>query len=492
MLLLLACTNPEKESTAPDDTEPLATTWELGTSQSCDAPIEAGWTVSPAVETWEAPTSPDLPAIEPGGVAIRDDGIWFLRPDTSIGILEKSTQYTTVRESNIGEGATGFVQADLDNDGVAELLLPGGAVRVIDANGREEVLWQDETHMRFVRDIAPMDTDGDGDLDLLFSFSAPSEDWEKFRSLLLTNHGDGSFSEPITLSGEAELWGHSFDVMALDLNQDAVPDGYVCNDLANLYAPNLVLENNAGVLSPAGNQNGLNIVASCMGMSWGDIDEDGDLDAFIGDATRLWVLLNTEVGFVDASVALGFSGWMEPIMGWGTQVQDIDDDGHPELLVAKSWFYTAGATSGYEAVYQQQNGTWVDTAASFGFPQDNHGRSVVPVDLNEDGALDLVFGDGWRAPYIALSNGCFEGNWIEVVAPEGTLVEVEAGALKRVALVTHDRSFASTGPLVARIGLGSETTVQAITLHLPHQGVVRTEQSFPIRARHVWLGSQVP
>jgi hypothetical protein len=420
--------------------------------------------------------------MEPGGIALIDDELWFLRPDGSVGIIEKG--YQSIREAELGSGAFAFVLADLDGDQQDELLLTGWDVRVRWGSGAITTLWSSTE--RFVRDLAPADYDGDGDIDLLLAFSGPSREWEPFRAELLLNQGTGVFQEPLLIEGASELWGHGFDAMALDLSRDGTPDIYLCNDLASLYAPNLLLTTEKGIPGPS-TQKGLDVIASCMSQSWGDINGDGALDVLLADALRIWLLQQEEDVFLDVTLAQGLPAESVFPMAWGTGLADLEDDGQLELILGLGGFRNQGSPSGKELVYRLKEGNWVEEGASLGMPQVAQGRSVLTADLNQDGALDLVFGDGWRAPYLLFSTGCFAGNWLEVAAPSGSLVEIEYAGKKQQALVTSDRGFASAGPSVARLGLGEAVVVDAVTIRLPNQDSIHIGGPFPVRTRLTWL-----
>lgn len=142
------------------------------------------------------------------------------------------------------------------------------------------------------------------------------------------------------------------------------------------------------------------------------------------------------------------------------------------------------------SIYQlQPDQSWADAGAEFRFSTEMQARTPITADLNHDGTLDILFSDALTSPHVALSSGCNPNHWVEITAPEGSIITVEAGDFSRTALVTQDRSFSSAGPLVARVGLGSHDTITAITVQAPFQPPQRTEYPFATRTRHHWVGA---
>jgi len=138
----------------------------------------------------------------------------------------------------------------------------------------------------------------------------------------------------------------------------------------------------------------------------GDVNGDNLPDAIIGDLSgHLYYHRNTGFGFVQetavlASVALG--GWSVP------RLLDMDDDGDLDLV--------AGNEAG-NLVYYENQGTplipdWVGITGYFGGI--DIGSNCVPTfgDIDNDGDLDFVAGDGWGDLHCYLRQGT---DWVENV-----------------------------------------------------------------------------
>jgi hypothetical protein len=118
------------------------------------------------------------------------------------------------------------------------------------------------------------DVDGDGDLDAFITNreGQANEVW--------LNDGRGLFGDSDQRLGEGDSW----DVRLGDLDGDGDLDAWVAN--ANLYgeeggANRIWLNDGAGAFTPTDQRLGSSV---SLGVNLGDLDGDGDLDAFVGNA----------------------------------------------------------------------------------------------------------------------------------------------------------------------------------------------------------------
>jgi len=168
--------------------------------------------------------------------------------------------------------------------------------------------------------VALGDLDGDGDLDaFVTNYNQGNRVW--------LNNGPGTFSD----SGQSLGSSYSGKVVLGDLDGDGDLDAFV----VNVQSDHLWLNNGSGAFSDSG-QNFSS--GASEGVALGDIDGDGDLDAFIShstlDQTTMLgnrVLLNNGSGtFSDSGLSLGGSWSMEAALG------DIDGDGDLDAFVANT------------------------------------------------------------------------------------------------------------------------------------------------------------
>ncbi len=176
-------------------------------------------------------------------------------------------------------------------------------------------------------DVVLADVDGDGDLDAFVANQADSTHHPLPNTVWL-NQGRAGF----THSGQAIGNACSYAVPLGDLDGDGDLDAFVANSShARLSEPanKVWLGDGAGGFSDSGQV--LGDVYS-LSAALGDLDGDGDLDAYVGnyrDSDRVW--LNDGTGmFVDSGVPLGSSNGHDIALG------DLDGDGDLDAFVANN------------------------------------------------------------------------------------------------------------------------------------------------------------
>ena len=223
--------------------------------------------------------------------------------------------------------------------------------------------------------LAVGDVDGDGDLDLITTNSNTSDPLRLYR-----NDGSGSFS----LDGSFSTSGFNPNELELvDLDSDGDLDLYI----GTTTTDRVYLNDGSGAFSDSGQTLGSGILS--LGLSAGDIDGDGDIDIFVSsannDANRSWI--NNGSGVFSAGTSLGTE------RSWDSALGDFDGDGDLDLA--------EGRVSG---VYVWLN----DGAGNFsGETQlsSNDVDSIALADMNGDGILDLIEGVDGGGNRIYLGNG---------------------------------------------------------------------------------------
>lgn len=262
------------------------------------------------------------------------------------------------------------------------------------------------------------------------------------RDLLYRNNGDGTFSEVAAAAGiSGNYWGLS--ATFTDIDGDGWPDLYVTNDL---WSPDTFYLNNGDgtftLIDPMMLQHTPHF---SMGIDFGDINNDGLMDYFIGDMiSRDHTLRLTQHGEMDMSPSPpGFApqfmrnslylnngdgsfsdiAWIADVAAsewtWSVKFADLDLDGYLDLFITNGMvrdlmdsdaFYEAKRiqeTQGIEAfmAYLQQypllnnpnvvfrnNGdlSFTEVAAQWGLATEKVGHGASLADLDNDGDLDIV------------------------------------------------------------------------------------------------------
>jgi hypothetical protein len=237
--------------------------------------------------------------------------------------------------------------------------------------------------------ITAADFDNDGLYDLLIPDGAESK--------LFRNRGDGTFEDVTAAAGLAGLDGVSVALFA-DYDNDGWKDLFV----SRTFTPNQLFHSNGPgkdgrvtfteVTAKAG------IGADCCTTvaAWGDYDNDGRLDLYVGryldprkkipttfyarngEANQLYHN-NGDGTFTNVTVKAGVG---EPGLCLGAAWGDYDDDGWPDLYVANDF--------GRKTLYHNnRDGTFADVTVKAGALAYGAGMSSSFGDYDNDGRLDL-------------------------------------------------------------------------------------------------------
>jgi hypothetical protein len=263
--------------------------------------------------------------------------------------------------------------------------------------------------------ITAVDYDNDGFYDLFIADGVSSR--------LLRNRGDGTFEDVTRQAGLDGLDGVSVAVFA-DYDNDGWKDLFV----SRTFRPNQLFHNNGdGTFTDVTAGSGLGEDCCTTVASWGDYDNDGYLDLYVGryldprrDIPTTFYARNGEpnrlyhnngdgtfsdvteqAGVGDRGLCLGSA--------WG----DYDDDGHPDLFVVNDF--------GRSTLYHNNgDGTFADVTAAAGALAYGAGMSASFGDYDNDGRLDLYTADirsehGWFAapPTVGryMANSWKQGVW---------------------------------------------------------------------------------
>ncbi len=238
--------------------------------------------------------------------------------------------------------------------------------------------------------VALGDLDGDGDLDAFVGNGLSSS----FGNTVYINQGGaqagtlGVFLD----SGQALGNGGSQAVALGDLDGDGDLDAFVGNnDAAPAARANKVYTNNgAGVFADSG-QNLGDFVTTAVELA--DLDNDGDLDAFEGNSTtvnntdpanRIWENDGNGI-FSDSGQLLGHSDTL------GISLGDLDGDGDIDAYAANN----AGTGPGADKIWLNDgSGSFSDSGLLLG-NSNSHGVDLG--DIDQDGDLDAFVANNSQA-----------------------------------------------------------------------------------------------
>ena len=273
--------------------------------------------------------------------------------------------FTDVTEQ-AGVGDTGYgggcAVGDYDNDGNLDVYVTNFGANVLYRNNGDSTFTDVTQHAgvgdrRWSLGCAFADYDNDGFVDLYvtnyidFHFEShtnctqkgvaaycPPESFEGAPDTLYRNNGDGTFTDVTAIAGVYNEDGKGMGVVFGDYDNDGDADCYVGNDAGE----NFLYQNKGdGTFKNVGWMAGVEAdengnVQGTMGVDFGDYDNDGLLDLiainYQQQPNALYRNDNANF-FTDVSFVAGMADSV-PYVGWGVDFFDVDNDGDKDLLIA--------------------------------------------------------------------------------------------------------------------------------------------------------------
>lgn len=358
------------------------------------------------------------------------------------------------------------------------------------------------------------DIDSDGDLDLFVCSWFVNTSGNR----LFINTGNDADDVPIFIDATdamgVDLTGlRGFTPRMIDMTGDRLPDLLLTAD----FGTSMFLVNEG--TGPDGlprfrdvtEASGINADTNGMGATIADADNDGDLDWFITNifyefagATNTLYLND---GFDETLGAPTFTQQATPAgvqtvgWGWGTVFGDYDNDGDQDLAATGGWFQYPGVP----ARLYENTGTvlgvprFTDIAQASGFGFQGLGRTLVSLDFDRDGDLDLAM-SAKDAPMRIWRNDTPPGaSWIQFdldtslhpcLAPEGqhTRIEIDSGGSTIVRTLDGGPTYLGQSEMLVHAGLGGASSVDAVRI-LWADGTVTDLAAPAINTRHTILAT---
>ena len=180
------------------------------------------------------------------------------------------------------------------------------------------------------------DHDNDGDLDIFVLRGAWLSRWGRHPNSLLSNNGNGTFTDVTFAAGLAEVSYPTKSATWGDYDNDGNLDLFVVNETdGSIDAPSQLFRNNGdGTFTDVAEKAGVRSRCFGMGTVWGDYDDDGFLDLYVGDCQPAKLFHNNGDGtFTDVARRLEVRGPRRPFAAW---FWDFDNDSALDLLVNAS------------------------------------------------------------------------------------------------------------------------------------------------------------
>ena len=315
---------------------------------------------------------------------------------------------------SVARGSRTFRTADIDGDGDLDLFAPGTEQSYLLRNDGGGT-WADVTTAQLPPDpenrnrtATFADTDRDGDPDLVYATGNGL--------LVLRNDGAGTFStwfDPWMPFAPASAEGVAFGDVDGDGDEDMAVASYpLYPDFS--YQNKLWLNDGRGRYTDATAQLPPDGDASTAA-AFSDVDGDGDLDLLFANEGPTRLYLNDGTGYFTPSAA----GQMPPTAGYsyGLELGDVDGDGDEDIVLANAFqpddYLFLNDGSGFFTDF---------TAAQLPNGNDNS-RGVELADVDGDGDLDILFGNGFYTSPAGEENRLLlnDGGGFFADAPAGSL-----------------------------------------------------------------------
>ena len=299
---------------------------------------------------------------------------------------------------------------------------------------------------------------------------------------LYHNNGDGTFKDVTEASGIGKAaGGFGLTAVAADFNNDGWPDIFLaCDSTPSLFFKN----NHDGTFSEEGLESGValsedGMVQAGMGVGIGDFRLDGNLHIvkthYAADTAA--VLLNDGKGsFQDATIRSGLAVETRYIT-WGVGVQDLDNDGNPDLFWVTGGIYPEldkrppnppGHTP--RVVFRNLgDGRFEELMAEAGpgVEAAHVSRGCAFGDFDNDGDVDVVIVNLNEPPSLLRNDLSGDNHWIKVKltgvksnrSAIGARVIVRYGTKVQAQEVLAQSSYLSVNDSRLHFGLGSVSQV---------------------------------
>ena len=329
---------------------------------------------------------------------------------------------------------------------------------------------------------------------------------------LWQNDGTGRFSDATQQMGLEVADVAGFTPMFADLDDDGWLDLLITGD----FCTSRLYQNAGGTKFVDQTEEGsVDTAENAMGSVVEDLDGDGRLDWFVtsisGGPDNVGCLQQLALvgcsgnrlfhgldgfAFADATDEWDVreSGW-----GWGALAEDLDNNGHRELLTVEGQDF--GAPEGADPAASRGQGPQAEAleyfasgsvrlwrggsehpleevAGSAGLDRAGLLKAVVAFDHDDDGDLDLVVTDTGSAPRFYRNETPRQGHWLQLTLSDETTPNTHAiGARVRVpngagepgwvGEVRAGGGYQSSGPGTLQVGLGERTDVTSVEVRWP-------------------------
>jgi len=410
--------------------------------------------------------------------------------------------------------STGVAIGDYDNDGFDDLFVAGyGHSTLYHNNG--DGTFTDVTASAGVAgsgwatSAAWVDYDNDGRLDLVvarymvwdFDDIYCGHREQGFRSychpdlfkpisvLLYHNDGGGKFTEVSHKAG-IDKPAKGLGLAIADFDRDGFMDILLAND----SIPEFLFHNKGdGTFEEIGLPSGVGLdgggaTFAGMGVDFEDYNNDGWPDVIVTDLANQKYSLYANAGdgsFDYTTLTSGLGAISLLHSGWGVRFMDFDNDGWKDLFIVQSHVMDTIQVNEPHLRYMESpvllwndhGKRFVDVSSESGqvFQQKLASRSMAVGDLNNDGAVDVVFSCIDGPGKVFLNETQTHNHWItlKLVGTQsnrdgiGAQVKVTSPSTTQYGTVTTSSSYQASSDKRLHFGLGADSAITHLDIRWP-------------------------
>jgi hypothetical protein len=352
------------------------------------------------------------------------------------GTFTDVTARTGVGDTGMGMGVS---VADYDNDGDQDLFVTNYGPNVLYRNNGDGT-FTDVTRQAGVESNLSgigstfLDYDRDGYLDLYVgNYLEYDPEYQYYYAAqrfpgplayhgqpdaLYRNNGDGTFTDVTRAAGVYNPEGRAMGVTSGDIDDDGDWDIFVANDGMENY---LYRNNGDGTFTDIAVESGTAFsqrgeATSAMSAEFGDFDLDGLIDIIVPDMAYSCVYRSVGGGlFEEMSARLGVAAACGQYTSWSANYFDFDHDGYGDLFITNGHPHRL---VGEEALLllNDRGRRFVNVSHLLGpdFQEEFVGRGSAAGDYDNDGDIDVLVLNLSQRARLLRNDGGNRSNWVMI------------------------------------------------------------------------------